>query len=147
MLDTDYILNRYYTDITSTEFSGYTVDQLSEELLPEGYEDYIVLGVYYAKYADTYFISDNGYDIVYLVASTSTGAEFIGMVIGNRLMDITQELSELIEEYEGEPEEDWSEDAMLEFGKQLYDTYGRDVDTNDMSEYEAECYLAYVATL
>lgn len=147
MLNADYVLNKYYTDVTSKEFPGYTVNQLSEELLPAGYEDYIVLGVYSAKYADAYFISDNGYDIVYSVASTSTDDEFIGVVIGNRLMDITQELSELVEEYEGESEEDWSEDAMIEYGKQLYSAYGPDVDTYDMSEYEAECYLAYVATL
>lgn len=55
--------------------------------------------------------------------------------------------SELVEEYDRISDEDWSDDAMLKFGEELYDAYGPDADTNDMSEYEAECYLAYVAAL
>ena len=39
--------------------------------------------------------------------------------------------------------DDWSEDVMLANGKALYDAFGSEVDTADMTEYDAECYLAY----
>ena len=37
----------------------------------------------------------------------------------------------------------WDYDEMLKHGKDLYDSYGPDVDTYDMDEYDAECYLTY----
>lgn len=42
---------------------------------------------------------------------------------------------------------DWSEEAMLQNGADLYATYGPDAGVEDMTDYDAESYLAYVRSL
>lgn len=42
---------------------------------------------------------------------------------------------------------DWSEEAMLQNGADLYTTYGPDAGVEDMTDYDAESYLAYVKSL
>ena len=143
-MDIKDILDIYYTDITN---------QISEkelaDFLPQGYEGYEILGIYQAN-DDVYdVLASDGYsEVIYVRPALNEYFEdFLGMVIHDRLYDVTSDIEKILYEYEfgneEEDEEDWSEETMLQYGKQLYNSYGPDIDTYDMPEYDAECYLAY----
>ena len=42
---------------------------------------------------------------------------------------------------------DWSGETMLDWGRQLYNQYGPNAGTMDMTEYDAESYLAYRSSI
>lgn len=150
------ILETYYNDVTEELYPDfYDNDSYEEQLLPVGYEGCIIDGIFQVK--DEYFdlLSQNGLQDVYLISCgyfSSVAREvgktkFIGQVIDNRLYDATDEIEDIIAsqitDESDEEIEDWSEEAMLAHGEELYSSYGPDVDTQDMTEYEAACYLAY----
>lgn len=162
--DVSIILGTYYKDVTTELYPDfYTNPETRERLIPYGYDKYYkVLGVYEAK--------DHVYDIlanenlqevllIHVSSSIMTG-DMIAMEIDNKLYDVLDDImkvlatSENSEDDDEEDEvitqddgygqvEDWSEDGMIAYGQEIYDAYGSEVDTQDMTEYEAACYLAY----
>lgn len=145
-MDVKDILDTYYNDVTEQLYPDFwDNDSYEEELLPMN-EDCMIGGIYEAKpeYYDA--LSSDGYQEVMLIQPYGRMfyADFIGVVIGNRLCDVTNDVERIVTEYEFEDdEEDWSPEAMRSWGRQLYNQYGPDVDVMDMSEYDAESYLLY----
>lgn len=147
-MSVDEILNRYYNNCTYKYYPNfdYNDDEIQAELLPEGYDDVIVWNIFEARPDYKNILSADGYDCVYhIIGKYDDSKEFIGQVIGDRLYDVTDDIMELLDE--GYDEEEDSEEDMLAHGKELYDAYGPDVDTYDLDEYDAECYLAYKRTI
>lgn len=144
------IIKRCYRDITSS-FGTYDSEELTAQLLPPGYEDYQVWRVYQTRYAnEPGSFADEGYGELYHIISLLNDDEFLGLVVGNELCDVTDDVIRIGRGYFYDDEwddEDWSPEAMIRYGKELYDAYGPDVDTYDLDEYDAECYLAYKSTL
>jgi len=147
MMSAEKILHKYYNDITEEEYPGfdYNDDEVQAELLPPGYDDVIVWGIYDAKPEWENVLAEDGYASVYhIVGKYDDSIEFIGCVIGNRLYDVTADLNYTL------GGDDIKEEMMsfdhpdrVAYGKELYNAYGPDVDTYDLDEYDAECYLAY----
>lgn len=143
-MSVDEILNRYYNNCTYKYYPNfdYNDDEIQAELLPTGYDDVIVWNIFEARPDYKNILAADGYDCVYhIIGKYDDSKEFIGQVIGDRLYDVTYDIMELLDE--GDDEEEYSEELMLAHGKELYDAYGPDVDTYDLDEYDAECYLAY----
>lgn len=151
----DEILNKYYKNATykyCPDFD-YNDDEIQSELLP-GYEytNWIVWNIFEARPDYEKMLSEDGYDVVYhIVDKYDDNKEFIGIIVDNQLLDITDDLNVLFGEeddkisrpgYEGDNFTD-----KLVHGRELYNSYGPDVDPNDLDEYDAECYLAYKSTL
>jgi len=165
-MDAKDLLDIYYNDI-SDQYDEWVLT----ETLPEGYEDYTISGVYEADpdIPELYemLASKGCQEVLYIAPSAEYpfSEEFIGIVVGNELRDVTQDIERITSAWDfdyvdsiinkpSQPEddsyedyEDWSEEAMLDHGADLYATYGGSVDVNDMSEYDAECYLMYVGSL
>lgn len=141
------ILNKFYNNITEEEYPGfdYNDDEVQAELLPPGYDDVIVWGIYEAKPEWMNILAEDGYAVVYhVIGKYDDTIEFIGAVIGRRLYDVTEELNYILRD-DGVKEEMMSFDQSdrIAYGEELYHAYGPDVDPEDLDEYDAECYLAY----
>lgn len=147
-MSVDEILNHYYNNCTYKYCPNfdYNDDEIQAELLPAGYDDLIVWNIFKARPDYENILAADGYDYVYhIIGKYDDSKEFIGQVVGDRLYDVTYDIMELLDE--GDDEEEYSEEDMLAHGKGLYDAYGPDVDTYDLDEYDAECYLAYKNSL
>lgn len=143
-MSVDEILNRYYNNCTYKYYPNfdYNDDEIQAELLPAGYDDVIVWNIFEARPDYKNILAADGYDYVYhIIGKYDDSKEFIGQVISDRLYDVTYDIMELLDE--GYDEDGNSEEDRLARGKELYDAYGPDVDTYDLDEYDAECYLAY----
>lgn len=146
MMDIDTILNRYYNNCTykyCPDFD-YNDDEIQAELLPAGYDDLIVWNIFEARPDYKNILAADGYDVVYhIVDKYDDTKEFIGQVVGDKLYDVTDDIMQLLDEDYAEEAMSFNKDDRLAYGQELYNAYGPDVDTYDLDEYDAECYLAY----
>lgn len=135
------ILDNYYDDITAQVYPDW--DDREFELLDSAglsAKNFMVVGLYEIKpeYADAvgpdykqvYYVSTYGYPYFDSIAPLSDVS-----------YDITNDVYDQITAWENG--EDWSEEGMLSRGKEIYDQYGPDWDTSDMTEFDAESYYAY----
>lgn len=156
------ILDEYYEDITKQvypdwdEFTSWTLgtyaethgEEIEAELLKSvglSPSEYMVVGVYEIKPEFAEIVKDTDYTQVYFVSTYGYPVQDMIALFTSDLIDVTDEVAELIDSWENG--EDWSEEAMLDWGKQLYNQYGPDAGVMDMSEYDAECYLAYTRSI
>lgn len=144
----DEILNKYYRNATYKYCPDFEVNDstIQAQLLP-GYEytEWIVSNIFEARPEYQELLAEEGYDVVYhIVDRYENGKEFIGWMSEGQLLDITSDLNLLLRGDEtAEKAMSFDSPERVAYGEELYNSYGPDVDPNDLDEYDAECYLAY----
>ena len=133
-----------YNDITAQVYPDW--DSKEAELLEEeGLSgDWMVIGLYEIKpeyaeavepdYRQVYFVSANFYPFIECLAPLS-----------DICSDETDDIYDQIIAWENG--EDWSEEGMLRRGEEIYNQYGPDCDTSDMTDFDYESYYKYLESI
>lgn len=142
MISNKDILNTYYDDAEEEVFPGFFDSEDVEAKLIPGYEDeYTIYSIHRVKPEYAELLSGDGYGIVYRILGR--GKDFIGQYVGRELYDVGDDIARIVDE-DSEPElTSFDQPEKVAYGEELYNSYGPDVDPNDLDEYDAECYLAY----
>ena len=142
MISNKDILNTYYDDAEEEVFPGFFDSENAEAELIPGYEkEYTIYSIHRVKPEYAELLSGDGYDIVYRILGR--GKDFIGQYADGQLYDVSEDIARIVDE-DSEPElMSFDQPERVAYGEELYNSYGPDVDPNDLDEYDAECYLAY----
>lgn len=142
MISTNDILNTYYDNAEEKVYPEFFDTETAEADLIPGYEnEYTIYSIHEAKpeYYDS--LSRDGYNIVYRIIGK--GKDFIGQYIDGELYDVTEDIARIVDEDSELELMSFDQPDRVAYGKEIYDSYGPDVDPYDLDDYDAECYLAY----
>lgn len=142
MISNKDILNTYYDDADEEVYPGfYDSENVEAELIP-GYEkEYTIYSIHRAKPEYAELLSGDGYGVVYRILGR--GKDFIGQYADGKLYDVGDDIARIVDEDSELELMSFDQPDRVAYGEELYNSYGPDVDPNDLDEYDAECYLAY----
>jgi len=142
MISNKDILNTYYDDAEEEVYPGFFDTETAEADLIPGYEgEYTIYSIHKAKPEYAELLGADGYDVVYRILGR--GRDFIGQYADGELYDVSEDLARIVDEDSEVELESPDQPNRVAYGEELYNSYGPDIDPNDLDEYDSECYLAY----